>query len=103
MQKEGQWLLQENVDNGIRAAIDRFLRVEHNKPFSIYGSPVLSEANLVLDTFVKDLRKTGKIGGIVDEKSLRTNYLRSSGLTASVNNFHGCSVQIHFDMNPTIN
>ena len=49
----------------IRAAIDRFLRVEHNKPFSIYESLVLSEANLVLDSFVKDLGKTGKIGGIV--------------------------------------
>ena len=49
-----------------RAAIDRFLRVEHNKPFSIYENPVFSEANLVLDSFfVKDLGKTGKIGGIV--------------------------------------
>ena len=32
-----------------------------------------------------------------------TLYLRSSGLTAPVSNFHGCSVQINFNMNPTIN
>ena len=59
----------------IRAAIDRFLRVEHNKPFSIVGNPLFSEANLVLDSFVEDLRKTGKIGGIVYIKnlSLKTN------------------------------
>ena len=30
-------------------------------------------------------------------------YLRSSGLMAPVNNFHGCSVQINYNMNPTIN
>ena len=52
----------------IRAAIDRFLRVEHNKPFSVVGNPVFSEANLVLDSFIKDLCKTGKIGGIVHKK-----------------------------------
>ena len=32
-----------------------------------------------------------------------TLYLRSSGLTAPVYNFHGCSVQINFDMKLTIN
>ena len=58
----------------IRAAIDRILRVEHNKPFLIVGNPAFSEANLVLDSFVKDLRKTGKIGGIVHKNlSLTTN------------------------------
>ena len=49
----------------LRAAIDRFLRVERNKPFSIVENSAFSEANLVLDSFVKYLRKTGKIGGIV--------------------------------------
>ena len=56
----------------IRAAIDRFLRVEHNKPFSIVGNP----ANLVLDSFVKDLRKTGKIGRIVHKKSITEDQLQ---------------------------
>ena len=60
----------------IRAAIDRCLRVEHNKPFSIVESPVFSEANLVLDSYVKDLRKTGKIGGIVHKKSITEDQLQ---------------------------
>ena len=61
---------------GIRAAIDRFLRVEHNKPFSIVGNPAFSEANLVLDSLVKDLRKTGKIGRIVHKKSITKDQLQ---------------------------
>ena len=60
----------------IRAAIDRFLRVEHNKPFLIVGNPVFSEANLVLDPFVKDLRKTEKIGGIVQKISITDDQLQ---------------------------
>ena len=32
-----------------------------------------------------------------------TLYLRNSGLAAPVNNFHGCSVQINYNMNPTTN
>ena len=60
----------------IRTAIDTFLRVEHNKPFSIVGNSVLSEANLVLDSFVKDLRKTGKIGGIAHKKSITEDQLQ---------------------------
>ena len=52
----------------IRAAIDRLLPVENNKPFSIVGNPMFSEANLVLDSFVEDLRETGKIGGIIHKK-----------------------------------
>ena len=39
----------------MRAAIDRFLRVEHKKPFSVVANPAFSDANLVLDSFVKDL------------------------------------------------
>ena len=46
----------------IRAAIDRFLRSPpNNKPFSIISDAVFTEANKILDAFVKDLRKTGKI------------------------------------------
>ena len=36
---------------------------------------MLSEANIVLDTFVKDLRKTGKIGGVVYKKSITEDQL----------------------------
>ena len=54
----------------IRAAIDRFLHSPpHNKPFSIISDPAFTEANKVLDAFVKDLRKTGKIAGVVHKKS----------------------------------
>ena len=60
----------------IRTAIDRFLRVEHNKPFLIVGSPVFSEANLVLDSFIKDFRKTGKIGVIINKKSITEDQLQ---------------------------
>ena len=53
----------------IRAAIDRFLRSPpNNKPFSIISDAVFTEANNILDAFVKDLRKTGKIAGIVHMK-----------------------------------
>ena len=55
----------------IRAAIDRFLRSPpHNKPFSIISDPAFTEANKVLDAFVKDLRKTGKIAGVVHKKAI---------------------------------
>ena len=49
----------------IRAAIDRFLpSPPQNKPFSIISDPAFTEANKVLDAFVKDLRKKGKIAGV---------------------------------------
>ncbi|KAM7428138.1 hypothetical protein ABFA07_020841 [Porites harrisoni] len=55
----------------IRAAIDRFLRSPpHCKQFSIIGDPAFTEANQVLDAFVKDLRKTGKIAGVVHKKPI---------------------------------
>ena len=45
----------------IRAAIDRFLSLPpHDKPFCIISDPAFTEANKVLDAFVKDLRKTEK-------------------------------------------
>ena len=53
----------------IRAVIDHFLHLPpHNKPFSIISDPAFTEANKVLDTFVKDLRKTGKLAGVVPKK-----------------------------------
>ena len=55
----------------IRDAIDRFLRFpSHCKQFSIIGDPAFTEANQALDAFVKDLRKTGKIAGVVHKKPI---------------------------------
>jgi hypothetical protein len=55
----------------IRAAVDRFLRSPpNNKPFSIIGDPALTEANSMLDALVKELRKTGKIAGLVHKKPI---------------------------------
>ena len=55
----------------IRAAIERFLKKTSNKGFSIVGDPTFAEANLVLDAFVKYLRKSGKIAGTVHKKHLQ--------------------------------
>ena len=53
----------------IRTATDHFLRsLPHNKPFSIIADPAFTEANKVLNAFVKSLRKTAKIGGVVHKK-----------------------------------
>ena len=61
----------KNTMKSIRAAVDRFLRTPpNNKPFSIIGDPVFTEANSVLDAFVKELRKTGKIAGLVHKKPI---------------------------------
>ena len=61
----------------IIAAIDRFLRSPpHNKPFSIISDPSFTEANKVLDAFVKNLRKTGKIAGVVHKRALSKEQLK---------------------------
>ena len=61
----------------IRAAIDRFLRSPpHNKPFSIISDPAFTEANKVLDAFVKDLWKTGKIADVVHKKAISKEQLK---------------------------
>jgi hypothetical protein len=53
----------------IRAAVDHLLpTTPHNTPFSIIAHPAFREANKVLDAFVKILRKTGKIAGVVQYK-----------------------------------
>ena len=54
----------------ICAAIDRFRSPAHCKQLSINGHPAFTEANQVLDDFVKDLRKTGKIAGVVHKKPI---------------------------------
>ena len=61
----------------IRAAIDRFLRFPpNNKPFSIISDPAFTEANKVLDAFVKDLRKTGKIAVVVHKRAISKEQLK---------------------------
>ena len=61
----------------IRAAIDRYLRsAPHNKSFSIISDPDFTEANNLLDAFVKDLRKTGKIAGVVHKKPISKQQLK---------------------------
>ena len=68
--KDGTYYKSSSIKS-IRAAIDRFLRSPpHNKPFSIISDPGFTEANKVLDAFVKDLRKTGKIAGVVHKKAI---------------------------------
>ena len=42
----------------------------NNRGFTIIADPAFSEANAVLDAFVKDLRKSGKIAGVVHKKPL---------------------------------
>ena len=55
----------------IRAAIDRFLHSPpRSKQFSITSHAAFTEANKVLDAFVKDLRKSGKIAGLVHKKAI---------------------------------
>ena len=61
----------------IRPAIDRFLRSPpHHKPFSIISDPSFTEANKVLDAFVKDLRKTGKIADVVHKRAISKEQLK---------------------------
>ena len=55
----------------IQAAIDSFLRSpSRSKQFSTTSHAAFTEANKVLDAFVKDLRKTGKIAGLVHKKAI---------------------------------
>jgi len=61
----------------IRAAIYRFLRSPpHNKPFSIISDAVFTGANKVLDAFVKDLRRTGKVAAIVHKKAVSKDQIQ---------------------------
>ncbi|CAB3976650.1 Hypothetical predicted protein [Paramuricea clavata] len=54
----------------IQAAIESFIDKTSNRGFSIVGDPTFKEANTVLDAFLKDLRKTGKIAGVVHKKPI---------------------------------
>ena len=66
-----------------RAAIDRFLcSSPRSKQFSITSHAAFTETNKVLDAFLKDLRKSGKIAGFVQKKS-RSSRFRSSSTAAN--------------------
>lgn len=69
-QKDGSYYKTTTM-RSIRAAIDRFLKSPpNNKDFTIIGDPTFSEANAVLNAFVKDLRKSGKIAGTVHKRPI---------------------------------
>ena len=68
-QKDGSYYKKTTM-KAIRAAIERFLKKKCKKGFSIVGDPTFAEANAVLDAFVKDLRKSGKIAGTVHKKPI---------------------------------
>ena len=44
--------------------------------FSIISDAVFTEANKILDAFVKDLRKTGKIADIVHKKAMSKDQIQ---------------------------
>ena len=61
VRKKDRTSYKSSSTKSIRAAIDRFLRLlPHNRLFSIITDPTFTEANKVLDAFVKDLRKKGE-------------------------------------------
>ena len=68
--QDGQFYKASSL-KAIRAAIDRYLRMApHSKQFSIVADPAFTEANKILDAFVKELRKSGKISGVVHKKAI---------------------------------
>ena len=81
----------------IRAAIDRFLRSPlHNKTFSIIVDAAFTEANKVLDAFVKDLLKTGKIAGIVHKEPISKEQMKrlfDSGELGPANSMNPAQLQ----------
>ena len=67
---DGQFYKSSSLKS-IRAAIDRYLRSPPRcKQFSIIADAAFTEANKILDAFVKDLRKSGRISGIVHKKAI---------------------------------
>ena len=68
--QDGQFYKASSLKS-IRAAIDRYLRTPPRcKQFSIIADAAFTEANKVLDAFVKDLRKSGKITGVIHKKPI---------------------------------
>ena len=68
--QDGQFYKSSSL-KAIRAAIDGCLRMPpHSNQFSIVADPAFTEANKILDAFVKELRKSGKISGGVHKKAI---------------------------------
>ena len=68
--QDGQFYKSSSL-KAIRAAIDRYLRMPpHSKQFFIVVDPAFTEENKILDAFVKELRKSGKISGVVHKKAI---------------------------------
>ena len=95
-EKDGSFYKSTSMKS-IRAAIDRLLRSPpHNKTFSIIADAAFTEANTVLDAFVKDLRKTGKIAGIVHKKPISKKQMKrlfDSGELGPTNSMNPAQLQ----------
>ena len=67
----------EEVLNVVNPSSNRSFREPPNsKPFSINAHPAFTEANKVLDAFVKSLRKSGKIAGTVHKESITEEHIQ---------------------------
>ena len=67
---DGQFYKSSSL-KAIRAAVDRYLRMPpHSKQFSIIADPAFTGANKILDVLLKELRKSGKISGVVHKKAI---------------------------------
>jgi len=81
----------------IRAAIDRYLRSPpHYKQFSIVSDAAFSEANRVLFAFVKDLKMSGKIEGVIHKQAItkeQVQKLYDSGQLGPANSYDPAQLQ----------
>ena len=76
--QDGQFYKSSSL-KAIRAAIDRYLRMPpHSKQFSIVADPAFTEANKILDAFVKELRKSGELVVLCIKRPSRNSKLRTS-------------------------
>ena len=76
--QDGQFYKSSSL-KAIRAAIDRYLRMSpHSKQFSIVADPAFTEANKILDAFLKELRKSGKLVVLCIKRPSRNSKLRTS-------------------------
>ena len=76
--QDGQFYKSSSL-KAIRAAIDRYLRMPpHSKQFSIVADPAFTEANKILDAFLKELRKSGKLVVLCIKRPSRNSKLRTS-------------------------
>ena len=76
--QDGQFYKSSSL-KAIRAAIDRYLRMPPNsKQFSIVADPAFTEANKILDAFLKELRKSGKLVVLCIKRPSRNSKLRTS-------------------------